>query len=379
MSNVLKTRRPVRIGAACIYLAASAAIAACSNGTGTSTAQAAVYTVHNLVSDGAVTADHTDPNLKNPWGIVFNPTGPVWVANNGTSTSTLYDGTGLLFPLIVLIPAGQSGSANPTGIVYNGTSDFVVAMGPLSGAASFIYSSEGGTISAWSATVNPLMAITAYDDGAGGAVYKGLAIASKGTDNFLYATDFHNNKIDVFDKNFAKITPTGPFKDPAIPTDFAPFGIQAIGQNLYVTYAQQKPPDNHDEIDGAGLGFVDLYSPDGNLIQSVVAGGALNAPWGIAIAPNDFGAFSNALLIGNFGDGTINGYDSTTGSYLGALSQADGTPISIPGLWGIDFGNGVDSQPTNGLFFAAGSNHEADGVYGRIDTATPDAAPMGIP
>lgn len=376
MSEFVKSQRRFGILVACAFLAA---VAGCAKGTGATAAQAAAYTVHNLVSDGAITADHTDPNLKNPWGIVFNPTGPVWVANNGTSTSTLYDGTGLLFPLIVLIPTGQSGSASPTGIVYNGSSDFVVSTGPLSGAASFIYSSEGGTISGWSTSANPLEAVIAYDDGAGGAVYKGLAIATNGGANFLYATDFHNNKIDVFDKTFAKITPTGSFKDPAIPTDFAPFGIQAIGEDLYVTYAQQKPPDNHDEIDGAGLGFVDRYSPDGELIQSVVVGGALNAPWGIAMAPNDFGAFSNALLIGNFGDGTINGYDPGTGAYLGALSQADGTPISIPGLWGIDFGNGVDSQPTNSLFFAAGTNDEADGVYGRIDTPTPDAAPMGLP
>ena len=346
---------------------------------------ASTYTVTNLVSDGAVPAAHTDANLKNPWGVVFNGGGPllapVWVANNGTNTSTLYDGNGAgvplslpipnpLLPFVFNIPAGQNGDAAPTGIVYNATSDFVVAgvvpVPPLTAAASFIFSGEAGTIAAWT-TGDLTNAMTVYDDGAGGAIYKGLANASNGTANFLYATDFHNNKVDVFDKDFKKVAAPGGFVDPSLPVGYAPFGIQAVANKIYVTYAQQKAPDNHDEVDGAGLGYVDLFDADGNMLQRVVSGGPLNAPWGIALAPKDFGSFSDALLIGNFGDGLINAFNPANGAFLGSLSDASGKPIAFPGLWGICFGNDVMSQPHNTLFFAAGINDEADGLYGRID------------
>jgi uncharacterized protein (TIGR03118 family) len=365
--------------------AAALALAACGgsgyNGGGAQSAPStggppSTYKVTNLVSDGAVPAAHTDANLKNPWGVVFNgggpPLAPVWVANNGTNTSTLYDGTGTavllgLVPLVFDIPKGRNGDASPTGIVYNATSDFSISQGTgLGQPASFIFSGEGGTIAAWT-TTNLLSAVTEYDDGAGGAVYKGLANAGNGKAHFLYATDFHNNKIDVFDKSFKKVSAPGGFVDPSLPAGYAPFGIQAIANKVYVTYAQQKAPDNHDEVDGAGLGFVDLFDADGNMLQRVVSGGPLNAPWGIALAPKDFGSFSNALLIGNFGDGVINAFNPANGAFLGSLSDASGKPIAFPGLWGICFGNDVMSQPHNTLFFAAGINDEADGLYGRID------------
>jgi uncharacterized protein (TIGR03118 family) len=337
----------------------------------------------NLVSDGSVTAQKTDANLKNPWGIVFGPGAPVWVVNNGTQTSTLYDGTGTVNPLVVALPAGIRGAADPTGIVNNtSTTDFVVTKGTTSGAARFIYDGEGGTIIGWSPTVDRNNGIIAYDDGNGGAVYKGLAIASDGTSNFLFATDFHNNKVDVFDAHFAKVTTTGGFTDSALPAGYAPFGIQAITTNgttlIYVTYAQQVTGSD-DNANGAGLGLVNVFDVHGTLQKHLIAaGGKLNAPWGVTMAPADFGTYSNNLLIGNFGDGVINAFDATTGAFNGALADANGTAFANPGLWGIAFGNGAQNQPTTTLYFAAGIANEADGLYGRIDlgaTAPDTVAP----
>ncbi len=336
------------------------------------------YVVTNLVSDGAVSAASTDPNLVNPWGIAFNgggpPLAPAWVANNGTNTSTLYDGNGARVPLgtglfVFNIPAGSRGDAAPTGIVYNGSGDFAVNGGTgLGMSASFIFDGEAGTIAAWT-TTNLINAVTVYDDGAGGAIYKGLAIASSNGANFLYATDFHNAKIDVFDGSFARVTSAGGFLDPTLPAGYAPFGIQAIGDTIYVTYAQQKLPDAQDEVDGAGLGFVDAFDTAGHFLHRIASAGPLDAPWGIALAPTDFGQFSGALLVGNFGDGVINAFDAQSGASLGSLHDAMGEVIAIPGLWGIAFGNDVMSQSHNALFFAAGINDEADGLYGRIDLA----------
>jgi uncharacterized protein (TIGR03118 family) len=339
-------------------------LVACGGGSGSIGAQS--FTATTLVSDGAVSAPHTDPNLKNAWGIAFNPKGFVWVADNGTSVATLYDGNGVPQSLIVSIPNGISGPANPTGIVFNGTTDFTVTQGGKTGVGAFIFSGEGGTITAWAPAVAPTAAIVMFDSGSGGAVYKGLALASNGTANFLYATDFHNNKIDVFDKNFAKVAMPGKFQDASLPTGFAPFGIQAIGAKLFVTYAKQDAVA-HDNLDGPGLGFVDVFDTAGNLLQRFASAGPLNAPWGVAQAPGNFGRFSGDVLIGNFGDGTINAFDPASGQSLGTVNLSNGTTFVQHGLWGIAFGNGLDNQPVNTLFFAAGPNDEADGVYGRID------------
>ena len=319
-----------------------------------------------LVSDGAVAAAHVDPNLKNGWGIVFNPKGVVWVANNGTQTSTLYDGNGVPQSLIVTIPAVASGPANPTGIVFNGSTDFVVSSGGKSGTGLFIFAGEGGTLSAWSPGVLPTTAVTVFDGSSANAVYKGLALAASSSGNRLYAADFHNARVDVFDKTFTKLSLPGAFQDTSLPAGFAPFGIQAIGTKIYVAYAKQDAT-LHDEVDGPGLGAVDVFDTDGNLLQRLAQGGPLNAPWGMTQAPANFGSLSNDILIGNFGDGTISAFDPTSGKFMGKLLQADGSNFVQQGLWGIAFGNGVDSQPVNPLFFAAGPNHEADGVYGRID------------
>jgi uncharacterized protein (TIGR03118 family) len=333
-----------------------------------------------LVADTASGSATVDTHLVNPWGIVFLPTAPVWVANNHTETSTLYDGNGVPqpagTPLVVNLPDSSGGASfDPTGIVGNTTTDFVVSAAGKSGAALFIYSGEGGMIAGWSKDVDVQNAIVMYTD-AGGAAYKGLAIANNGSGNFLYATDFHNNKVDVFDATFTRQTPSATkfaFQDPALPAGYAPFGIQALntGANgavqIYVTYAKQEGPDNHDNVNGAGLGIVDIYDANGKFVKTLVGPGqALNAPWGVALAPADFGTLSKALLIGNFGDGKINGYDPNSGAFLGTVQTANGA-FAEPGLWGIAFGNDAHSQPHNTLFFAAGTNDEVNGVYGRID------------
>jgi uncharacterized protein (TIGR03118 family) len=336
--------------------------------TGSGTSYAMTSLVSNFGTGGPYSSGNTDRNLVNGWGIAFNPNGFVWVADEGTSKSTLYDGHGVPQSLVVSIPAGAAGSADPTGIVFNDSSDFAVTQAGKTGASVFIFVGEGGTIAGWSPGVNMNAAITVFDGASAGKIYMGTALARSGGANRLYATDFHNRSVDVFDASFNKVSVPGGFVDPALPAGYAPFGIQAIGNSLYVTYAQQDPQGKL-QVTGAGLGIVDVFDTDGHLLNRLIgAGGPLNAPWGIAMAPANFGAFSNDLLVANLGDGVINAFNPTTGAFLGALTAADGTPIAIDGLWGIAFGNGLDNQPTNTLFFAAGPAQYAQGVYGRIDT-----------
>jgi uncharacterized protein (TIGR03118 family) len=333
------------------------------------------YQQRNLVSDGFVPADHTDANLVNPWGIVFSPTSPVWVADNATGVATLYDGNGVPRSLVVTIDS--TGPVSPTGIVFNpSSSDFVVSQGATSAPSLFIFASENGTIAGWASTVDGTHAIRVVDNSSPEetrAIYKGLALAANGTGNFLYATDFHNSKIDVFDSTFKPATLSGSFSDPLQPEGFGPFGIRNINGDLYVTYAKQDE-EKEDDVAGAGLGVVDIFDANGNFIRRFAEGGKLNAPWGLALAPADFGEFSNRLLIGNFGDGTINAYDLDTGKFQGQLKGPDGQTLVNDGLWGISFGNGLQNQPTNVLFFAAGPADESHGLYGRIEPAPDDGA-----
>ncbi len=332
------------------------------------------YQQHNLVSDGSISADHTDANLVNPWGIAFNPFGVVWVANNHSGTSTLYDGAGVAQSLVVQIPtptANTGGAA--TGIVFNGSTGFVVKNGTAAGASKFIFATEDGTISGWSPTADGTHAIIAVDNSASGAIYKGLALGANGTKQLLYATDFHNGKVDVFDATFTPVTlAAGSFTDTKIPAGFAPFGIQAINGDIFVTFAKQDD-DAEDNVNGDGLGYVDVFDPNGVLLDRVASRGPLNAPWGIALAPAGFGEFSNSLLIGNFGDGRINAYNTRSYTFRGTLRGQDGRIIQIDGLWGLAFGNGFASQPVDTLFFTAGPNGEANGIYGRIDASSPSS------
>ncbi|HEV8694699.1 MAG TPA: TIGR03118 family protein [Lysobacter sp.] len=323
----------------------------------------------NLVSDGGVPAAHTDPNLVNAWGIAFNPFAFVWVAAADAGVATLYDGDGNPQPLVVQIPgpAGSDEAGEPTGTVFNGSTGFVVSNGTASGASRFIFATENGVIAGWAPNVDATHAIRAVDNSASRANYKGLALSADGTRQLLYAADFFHARVAVFDSMFHPVTlATGAFTDPNIPAGYAPFGIQAIGGDIYVTYAKQDASMS-DEVPGPGRGYVNVYTPKGRLIRRVATRGVLNAPWGVALAPAAFGAFSNALLIGNFGDGRINAFDPVTGVCLGTLRHRDYSPIQIDGLWGIAFGNGFVNQPVNTLFFAAGPDDEEHGLYGRLD------------
>jgi uncharacterized protein (TIGR03118 family) len=339
---------------------------------------ASAYTATSLVENLAGgTARTTDALLVNPWGIAYGPTTAIWVANNHSETSTIYDGNGRPSPLVAhFVPSAGAASFDATGIVFNATTDFVVSNGTQSGRAVFIFDGEGGMIAGWSATVDAAHPITMYT-ATDGAVYKGLAIAGNNNGNFLYATDFANGKIDVLDGQFTKQTSTATsfaFNDPALPAGYAPFGIQAIkngaggATQLYVSYAKRDTANPDDDAPGAGLGVVNVFDTNGNFLKHLVAeGGELNAPWGLALAPADFGTLSSALLVGNFGDGTIHGYDASSGRYLGELGNGAGTAFAVPGLWGIAFGNDAVNQPHATLFFAAGTDDEANGRYGRID------------
>jgi uncharacterized protein (TIGR03118 family) len=313
------------------------------------------------VSDSAaVSAPVTDASLVNGWGLSVGPTTPWWTANNGTNTSTLYSGAGAKVALTVAV-AGA-----PTGTVFNGNAaDFVVSQSGKSGAARFLFSTEGGTIMGWSPTVNAAAAVTGANRSGAGAIYKGLAIAS----DKLYATDFHNGRVDVFDKSF-NLVPGG-FSDPKIAKGFAPFGIQALGGNIFVSYAKQDAAKK-DEVATPGQGFVDEFTPDGALVAQVVNSGKtnapLNAPWGLALAPAGFSVFAGDLLVGNFGNGRISAYTQRGAKwvYKGQLRAADGAPIAIDGLWAIAFGNGAAAGPTSTLYFLSGPSDGAHGLFGSI-------------
>lgn len=335
-------------------------------------ATAAQFTEVNLVSDGSAPAAFTDPNLVNAWGLAASPTGPFWVANNGTGTATLYDGHGQAQPLVVKIPspAGSSDTAAPTGEVFNGTSGFAVTANGQTGPAAFLFATEQGTISGWNPTVDPTNAVVAVDNSATGAIYKGLATGTINGQQVIYATDFHNGKVDVFDANFNPVTVTGGFTDRRLPVGYAPFGIANINGQIYVSYARQDAA-GEDDVPGRGRGFVDVYSNDGVLVRRLIRQGRLNAPWGMAVAPADFGAFSNDLLVGNFGDGTINVYNPTSGRFLGTLRDRNNVPINIDGLWALSFGNGGSAGATNTLFFTAGPDDEQHGLFGLIGANNP--------
>jgi len=325
------------------------------------------YIQHNLVSDLPNMAITTDPNLKNPWGVSFAPGGPFWISDNTTGLSTLYNGQGQTQSLVVTIPPpnGSTALSTPTGQVFNSTTSFVVSSGGTSGPSAFIFATEDGTISGWNPSVNPTAAVLAVDNSTSGAVYKGLALVTSGATSTLYATDFHNNAVQMFN---GKFQPIGSFTDSSLPAGFAPFGITNIQGLLYVSFALQKAPDNHDDQAGPGNGFVDVFSPSGGLMRRFASQGTLNSPWGMALS-GSFGVFSNALLVGNFGDGTINAFDFTTGDFLGQLTNTRGIPIFIDGLWALIFGNGGAGGNPNVLYFTAGPNNEADGLFGDLQPA----------
>jgi uncharacterized protein (TIGR03118 family) len=315
-----------------------------------------------LVSDLAGAASTLDADLINPWGIAFNPNGTAWVADNRSGKATLYDGNGVKQGLVVTIPANGGAQGTPTGIVFNGTPDFKFAPTPGATpvAASFVFVSLDGLVSAWTPGLTTAVPVATQP----GAIYTGVALAGNGTANRLYAADFFGRKIDVYSNTFAPSSVAGGFADASIPAGYGPFNVTAIQGNLYVAYAKIGAGG----VDrGAGRGFVRVFDADGFLIDRGLSRGHLDAPWGIALAPAGFGRFSHRLLVGNFGDGTINAYDAATGGFVGSLRTGTGRPEHIERLWAIAFGNGVRAQHTDALFFAAGVDDETHGVYGRID------------
>src|SRR5207302_5348125 len=290
-------------------------------------------------------------------------------SDNGAGVSTLTNGAGQSLSLVVTIPppGGGTSPAAPTGIVFNGTPDFSVTSGGKTGKAIFIFATEDGTISGWSPTVNGTQAILAADESnlGGGAVYKGLAIASTSSGNFLYASDFRNGLVEQFDSNFNLIRS---FTDPGVAPGYAPFGAQVLDGHLFVTYALQDAT-RHDDVAGPGNGYVDIFNFDGTLFQRLVSqGGEVNSPWGLDIAPAGFGDVAGKLLVGNFGDGTISVFDLLTGSFAGKLLGQDGNPIAIDGLWGLMNGNGGSGGDANKEYFTAGLNGEQDGLFGSLST-----------
>ena len=338
------------------------------------------YTQHNLVSDIPGTADQTDPNLVNPWGISTSPTSPFWISNNHSGVAGLYNGQGQPFPagnaLVVKIPVPQGGTppAAPTGQVFNDTTGFSVSGKP----ALFIFASEDGTISGWSPSADATNAIVLVDNSASGAVYKGLALANTSNGPMLFAANFNSGTVDVFDANVTPVNTPGGFADTTLPAGFAPFNVQRIGRKLYVTYAMQDDA-KHDDVQGPGHGFINVFDFNGNLIERLVSNGPLNSPWGMTLAPANFGDFSNALLVGNFGDGTINAFDPCSGEFLGNLQDANGAALSIPGLWALIFGNGKGAGDATTLYITAGipgsGNLEDHGLFASIQVADAATAP----
>jgi uncharacterized protein (TIGR03118 family) len=327
------------------------------------------YTLTNLVGDMAGAAAQVDPHLVNAWGLVAGPFTPWWVVNNTTNSSTLYTGTGAVVPLVVTVPGA------PTGIVFNGGNGFVISNGSSSGPAAFIFATESGIISGWNQAVPPPLpatqALTGADRSGVGAIYKGLAIASTGAGDQLYATDFHNARVDVFDSSFNLVTVPGAFVDKKIPRRFAPFGIQTINGAVFVTYAKQDEAKVND-VPGSRRGFVNMFDTSGNLMARVATKGPLNAPWGLALAPSGFGTFSDDLLVGNFGNGMIHAYHQQSNGrwrFRGSLKDSHGKVLKIEELWGLSFGNGGAAGPMNTLYFTAGPSGGSHGLFGSIQPA----------
>jgi uncharacterized protein (TIGR03118 family) len=321
------------------------------------------YAATILTSDLANISNNTDPNLSNPWGLVASTTGPWWVSDNNTGLSTLYTGTGNIESLVVTIPSWTgSGTGSPSGIAFNSTNDFQLTPG---NPASFLFVSEDGTVQGWNHNVNPAEAVIEVNN-FGSAVYKGMVIASANGANYIYAANFFSATVDVFDANFAPHSfGSGAFVDPTIPSGFAPFNIQLIGSNLVVTYAKQDA-QKHDDVAGPGNGYVDIYDTQGKVISRLPHIVEMNSPWAIVQAPAKFGAFSNDLLIGNFGSGSIMAFNPQTGSYIGLMLDESELPMRINALWALQFGNGGSAGPTNTLYYTAGTFDETYGTFGMI-------------
>jgi uncharacterized protein (TIGR03118 family) len=333
------------------------------------------YLVHNLVADQPGVADFTDPNLVNPWGLFTSSSSPFWLSDAGTGLSTVYStatSTNGIFSISstkVTVPPSAKGAspAVVTGGIANATGGFLIQ----GKAPSFIFVTADGTVSGWASAVNATQAQLMVDNSSSGAIYYGLAVSATTTNAapMLYAANFKTGGIDVFDTNYKPVTlPGTPFVDPQVPAGYGPFNIWNLGGKLYVTWARQNAAKNT-WVAGVGNGAVSIFDLSGNLLQHVATGGALNAPWGIAIAPATFGAFANDILVGNFGDGTIDAFDPKTGNLLGTLTDQNGNTIAISGLWALLAGNGGSGGDASAIYFTAGPGNQAHGLLGSLQAA----------
>lgn len=329
------------------------------------------YSVTNLVTDDqtAQSAQMTDAGLKNAWGLAYSPTGPFWISSNGTGTVPLYSvnpSSQLTSKLGLTVSIPGNGSV--TGQVFN-------SGGPTSfNGDAFLFTSEDGTVSGWRGALGTTaeVLVSASPDN----VYKGAAFGTIGSDHYLYAANFRAGTIDVLKGNVASPSVTGTFTDPNLPAGYAPFNVQNLNGVLFVCYAFRDGTTN-DELAGAGLGFVNSFDLNGNLIGRVASGGSLDAPWGLAIAPSDFGSLAGALLVGNFGDGHISAFDTATDTFLGQIMDAGNQAIAIDGLWAIAPGNGGSAGSRDRLYFTAGPNGESHGLFGVL-TAIPEPATVAL-
>jgi uncharacterized protein (TIGR03118 family) len=343
---------------------------ACDNGDDDE-AQTQSFERVDLVSDRDGLAQHVDPSLVNPWGLAFGPDTFFWIANNGTSTSTLYDGEGALQsgavggPVAMPIDDMEEGV---TGAVFNGGDAFQITSGAMTAPSRFVFATAGGALIGWSPDVDPRKGVIAVDGAMTGAAYTGLAILESGLGTMLYAADFANRQVDVYDEGFAPATglAANAFVDPGMPQGYSPFGIQAVDGRIYVAYALQSEDEPDEEEAGAGNGYVSVFGANGAFVARVASNGFLNAPWGITRAPSQFGPFGNAILIGNFGDGHITAIDAQTYQVLGQLESAPGTPIAIDGLWALSFGNDRMAGEADDLYFTAGPEEETHGIFGEL-------------
>jgi len=359
---------------------------------------AQAYQQTNLVSDIQGLAQNPpngqpDTQLVNPWGLIASPTSPWWLSDNNAGVSTLDNGQGVKQGLVVNIPSPKSGVVGtPTGVVFTGASGFTFQAKGLTAGSVFTFVTEDGTIVAWGPGINPqdlpndafvIVDNSTNPSATAGAVYKGAAIAqmTPGGPFFLYVANIRSGRIEVYDTNFKPVNLSGDddggpaFVDRKIPEGFAPFNVQDVNGNLYVTYAKQNT-SKHDDFDFPGFGYVNKFSPKGKLLQRLESGPWLNAPWGVALAPANFGFFSNHLLIGNAGSGQIAVYDVDSGRFDGLLRDASGHAIQNDRLWALRFGNDQGAGPSNWLFFTAGISDEAHGLFGFFtpaDKSAPEA------
>jgi len=333
-------------------LLALAAVLGLALGIPPGLAQAQSYSLTKLTSNVSGTK-HTDSLLQNPWGLVYGPGQPFWVSDENDGRSTLYDGSGNPQSLQVIVPTHDgSGSGNPTGIAYNGSSQFQIESWP----SAFLFATLDGSIQGWS-HFNRSSALVAVDNHGKNAIYTGIAVTAHTSGNFLYAANFNSNQIEVYDGNFNFVKS---FTDPKIPKGFSTFNVQDINGTLYVSFAA---------VNGGSGGYVDVFQEDGTLVKQLIHGKPLNRPWGFAMAPKNFGPLSNTLLVANDNKltSTISGFNPTTGALVGTIKNSKGNPIKIDQLWGLDFGGGSSSNGnTNALYFTAGPNSGKDGLFGMI-------------